>query len=263
MIWDFAAILTMLVFASGFIWLTDAVFFAPKRAALLSGQGDAEGGARLPVLVDYAKSFFPVFLIVLLLRSFLVEPFRIPSGSMIPTLLVGDFILVNKFAYGIRLPVLNQKVIAIGEPERGDVVVFRYPLDPSTPFIKRIVGLPGDVVTYRNKRVLINGVEVALRPSGTFIGVRSAAPQTGAEQFREKLGEREHELLITPGARTLDGVFTVPDGHYFVLGDNRDNSRDSRFWGFVPDANLVGKAFYIWFNWDHGPVFSRIGSIYE
>lgn len=257
MIWDFAAILTLLVVVSGLIWLFDAALLAPRRAARATA-GDA--AVRMPMVVDYARSFFPIFLIVLLLRSFLVEPFRIPSGSMIPTLLVGDFILVNKYVYGIRLPVLNTKVLELGEPQRGDVVVFRYPLDPATPFIKRIVGVPGDRISYRDKRLAVNGREIPLHAGGAYVGVGSAAQHTGAELYREDLGGSAHEILITPGAPTLQGEYEVPAGHYFVLGDNRDNSRDSRFWGFVPDRNLVGKAFYIWFNWDRGPDFARIGT---
>ncbi|MGR8920270.1 MAG: signal peptidase I [Gammaproteobacteria bacterium] len=255
MIWDFAAILTLLVAVSGAIWAIDALVFAPRRAP--AGEGEAPP---VPLLVDYARSFFPIFLIVLLLRSFLVEPFRIPSSSMMPTLLIGDFILVNKFTYGIRLPVLNSKVIELGSPERGDVVVFRYPLDPSTPFIKRVVGLPGDRIRYEDKRVYVNGELVPEVPDGTYVGVRSGAKYTGAEVFAEELGETEHQLMKSPGSRSLNGEFEVPPGHYFVLGDNRDNSRDSRFWGYVPDENLVGKAFFIWMYWDQGPDLSRLGT---
>ncbi len=260
MIWDFATILTLLVAISGAIWALDSTFFAPRRRA--AGPADA-GEPPLPMLVDYARSFFPIFVVVLLLRSFLVEPFRIPSGSMIPTLLVGDFILVNKYTYGIRLPVINRKIIDIGSPARGDVVVFRYPLDPSTPFIKRVIGLPGDRVRYVDKRLFVNGKEVPRVPAGTYVGVRSSVQHTGARIFIEDLGAVEHEMLITPGTQSLNGEFEVPPGHYFVLGDNRDNSRDSRFWGYVPDENLVGKAFFIWLNWDRGPDLSRIGTSIE
>ncbi|MEQ8230246.1 MAG: signal peptidase I [Gammaproteobacteria bacterium] len=258
MVWDFAAVLTALVLVSGLIWGMDAWLLAPRRRAAATAQG-LPPDERVPMLVDYARSFFPIFLVVLLLRSFLVEPFRIPSGSMIPTLLVGDFILVNKYTYGIRLPVLNEKIIELGAPERGDVVVFRYPLDPATPFIKRVVGLPGDHVEYRDKRLFINGEEVPREAAGTYVGTGASVQHTGAQIFDETLGGVTHEILLTPGARSLNGAFDVPAGHYFVLGDNRDNSRDSRFWGFVPDENLVGKAFFIWFSWDGGPNFGRMG----
>lgn len=278
MIWDFAAILTLLVFVSGVIWACDSLLFAPARLRAAREQAASKANTAvpsasasappvelelpaLPWLVDYARSFFPIFLVVLLLRSFVVEPFRIPSGSMIPTLLIGDFILVNKFDYGIRLPVLNRKVIELGQPKRGDVVVFRYPLDPSTPFIKRVVGLPGDTVRYVDKALYINDQQVDLVPEGTFVGVRSAVSNTGAMMFKERLGDVEHDILLTPGVGSPNGEFKVPAGQYFVLGDNRDNSRDSRYWGFVPDRNLVGRAFFIWMNWDSGPDVKRIGSI--
>jgi signal peptidase I len=276
MIWDFSTILTLLVFVSGIIWACDNLLFAPARLRAAKEESEARAKAapaaatpqaveyeppQLPWLVDYARSFFPIFLVVLLLRSFVVEPFRIPSGSMIPTLLIGDFILVNKFDYGIRLPVLNRKVIELGQPKRGDVVVFRYPLDPSTPFIKRIVGLPGDTVRYAEKALYINGERVDAVPEGTYVGVRSAASSTGAMMFKEHLGDVDHDILLMPGAGSPNGEFQVPAGHYFVLGDNRDNSRDSRYWGYVPDQNLVGRAFFIWMNWDSGPDVKRIGSI--
>jgi signal peptidase I len=272
MIWDFSAILTVLVFGSGAIWACDSLVFAPRRAraAPSATQNDADSAdgqpslgeeAQLPWLADYARSFFPIFLVVLLLRSFVVEPFRIPSGSMIPTLLIGDFILVNKFDYGIRLPVLNRKVIELGQPKRGDVVVFRYPLDPSTPFIKRVVGLPGDTVRYADKTLYINDQRVESVSEGSYVGVRSSASNAVAMMFKEHLGEVEHNIILTPDAGSPNGEFKVPAGHYFVMGDNRDNSRDSRYWGYVPDRNLVGRAFFIWMNWDSGPDLKRIGSI--
>jgi len=256
-IWDFAALLTLLTLVSGAIWAADSLWLAPRRRRL-GGDAVAE-----PVLVDYARSFFPIFLIVLLLRSFLVEPFRIPSGSMIPTLLIGDFILVNKYVYGIRLPVLNQKVIELDAPERGDVVVFRYPLDPATPFIKRVIGLPGDTVRYADKVLYINGERVNTTARGSYLGVRSAAIHTGAALVREELGMHSHDIILSSASGSPDGEFKVPEGHYFVLGDNRDNSRDSRFWGFVPDHSLVGRAFFIWMNWDRGPGWGRIGTVIE
>lgn len=258
MIFDFSTIMVLLVAASGAIWGIDSWLFKPKRRA---AAGDRE--VPDPMLVDYARSFFPIFLIVLVLRAFLVEPFRIPSGSMIPTLLVGDFILVNKFGYGIRLPVINRKIIEIGDPARGDVVVFRYPEDPSTPFIKRVVGLPGDRIQYKEKRLYVNGEPVAYDAAGTYVGVKSAVMHTGAEKYAEHLGEHPHDIIITPRAYSFDWEGTVPEHSYFVLGDNRDNSRDSRFWGFVPDENLIGRAFIIWMNWDKGIDTSRIGTRIE
>jgi signal peptidase I len=267
MTFDFPAFLVAATFLTGIIWLLDAVLFAPKRKAV-SGEGVKE-----PLLVEYSKSFFPIILIVLLLRSFLVEPFRIPSGSMMPTLLVGDFILVNKFSYGIRLPVINKKVIELGNPERGDVVVFKYPQNPRVDYIKRVVGVPGDSIAYQNKMLYINGEPQQQSAVGVYTGVGSGARETGSLESIEKLGEVEHHVLVNPrvpdfgyGCQVLlRGPVTVPDGHYFVMGDNRDNSNDSRCWGLVPDDKLVGKAFGIWMNWDGNlsgfPVsWSRIGS---
>ncbi len=269
---DFPAILVAATLVTGLIWLVDALLFAPKRrqraAALAKGGEGDDAGAREkalkePAIVEYAKSFFPVILAVLLLRSFLVEPFRIPSGSMMPTLLVGDFILVNKYAYGIRLPVLNKKVVDIGEPKRGDVVVFRFPKDPRVDYIKRVVGVPGDHVVYRNKTLIINDRKVAQIPEGTYIGKGSGLSMSGASVRREILGDVEHEILVVPRINGVTADVVVPEGHYFVMGDNRDNSNDSRYWGFVPDQNLVGKAFMIWMNWDPaagGVAWDRIGT---
>ncbi len=259
---DFPTVLVVSTLVTGVIWALDAAFCAPgrkKKAEALSSKGgetdteELEKILKEPTLVEYAKSFFPVILAVLLLRSFLVEPFRIPSGSMMPTLLVGDFILVNKFAYGIRLPVINKKIKAIGDPELGDVVVFRFPKDPSVDYIKRIVGLPGDHVVYTNKTLYVNGEEITQRHDGTFIGVGSGLSMSGADIRNEALGSVKHDILVAPRLRHPPGPYqdvVVPDGHYFVMGDNRDNSNDGRFWGFVPDKNLVGKAFMIWMNWD-------------
>ncbi len=266
---DFGAVLVVLVGVSGSIWAFDAAFLAPRRRAVLAALGPepdpeaAERAGRLPVAVDYARSFFPVFLIVLLLRSFLVEPFRIPSGSMMPTLLIGDFILVNKYEYGIRLPVLNWKVLPVGAPERGDVVVFRYPEDPSTPYIKRVVGVPGDAIVYRDKVLYVNGERVAQVDAGVYVGVGAGAGHTGAMVRREALTGAGHDILIVEERPSFDVEVLVPEGSYFVLGDNRDNSRDSRYWGFVPDGNLVGRAFLIWMNWDSrngGVEWRRIGN---
>jgi signal peptidase I len=262
--------MVILVLVTGGIWAFDAMVLARRRRAAVATHAGAESPARReappePKVVEYAKSFFPVFLVVFLLRSFLVEPFRIPSGSMMPTLLIGDFILVNKFSYGIRLPVVDRKMVELGDPERGDVVVFRYPEDPSTPFIKRIVGLPGDVVEYRDKTVYINGEVADQVRAGTYTGTGSGVTMNGASFRREALGGSEHSILVMEGMPGLSGRAVVPEGHYFVLGDNRDNSRDSRYWGTVPDRNLIGKAFTIWMNWDgrHGPDWSRIGRSIE
>ncbi|HBA67495.1 MAG TPA: signal peptidase I [Methylococcaceae bacterium] len=219
-----------------------------------------------PILVEYARSFFPIVLIVLLLRSFLVEPFRIPSGSMMPTLLIGDFILVNKFTYGIRLPVINKKVVEMNTPQRGDIVVFRYPKQPSVDYIKRIIGLPGDRIAYDKKNLYINGHPVKRVSLGVYQGVGQGESMTGTEHFLEDLKGIEHSILISPGAPSIDGVYVVPEGHFFVMGDNRDNSNDSRYWGTVPEQNLVGKAFFIWMNWDwqhKGVGFDRIGTIIQ
>ena len=257
MIWDFSAILAILSFLSGGIWLVDHFFFAKKRR---SAQKFNFKETKDPLVVDYAKSFFPIFLIVLLLRSFIVEPFRIPSGSMIPTLLVGDFILVNKFEYGLRLPLFNKKFVEINKPKVGDVAVFRFPLDPTTPFIKRIIGLPGDKIVYKGKQLTINGVSIKQTDQGSFVGVRSATKHTGDRLISEELGSEPHQIIRTGSSYGISGEYQVPEGHYFVLGDNRDNSRDSRFWGFVPEENLMGKAFYIWLNWDGKPNLNRSGS---
>ena len=276
---NFPAIMVSAVFITGIIWATDAMLWAPKRraaAGALSEQTTGTAGnqseslseakeklLKEPVLVEYARSLFPVILAVLVLRSFLVEPFRIPSGSMMPTLLVGDFILVNKFAYGVRLPVMNSKIISIGEPERGDVMVFRYPKNPSIDYIKRVIGLPGDKVAYYNKQVFINGVPAKQEGQESYQGVGSGVSMSGAKLRVEHLLGVDHNILIDEGRGTIEGEFTVPEGQYFVMGDNRDNSNDSRYWGFVPEENLVDKAFMIWMNWDSkasGIAWDRIGS---
>ena len=268
---DFPALLVGATLVTGLAWALDAAFLAPKRrqrAASLVQGGTAQDSDQVaiilkePTWIEYCKSFFPVILAVLLLRSFLVEPFRIPSGSMIPTLLVGDFILVNKFAYGIRLPVLNTKIIELEEPSRGDVVVFRYPKDPSVDYIKRVVGLPGDTVRYANKVVYVNGHPAGQVPSGVYLGKGSGVSMSGASNRREQLGDLQHDILVMPRTPGLEGEYVVGKGEYFVMGDNRDNSNDSRYWGTVPEGNLVGKAFRIWMNWDGangGVDWDRIG----
>jgi len=255
---DFSLLLVILTLITGILWALDRWLWEPKRRrATPAGQEVPPASA----LVDFGRSLFPVILLVLVLRSFIAEPFRIPSGSMMPTLLTGDFILVNKFSYGLRLPVTNQKILAIDEPKRGDVVVFHFPPNPSLDFIKRIIGLPGDVVTYYNKRLYINGEPVPTEFEGPYQGSQ-ADRSLEMYQFKENLGPVEHKILLADGLMSPNRRYTVPDGHYFVMGDNRDNSDDSRRWGFVPERNLVGKAFIIWMNWDSEvmhPQWSRIG----
>lgn len=276
MSFDFPMIMVLAVFTTGIIWALDAWLWAPKRRAQVSVA--AEGGATLnaaeleekqrrvlkePIIVEYSRSLFPVILIVLILRSFIVEPFRIPSGSMMPTLLVGDFILVNKYAYGIRLPVINTKIIDVSSPKRGDVAVFRYPKDPSTDYIKRVIGLPGDRISYFNKVVYVNGEAMEQLDQSVYQGVGSGIGMSGNRLLLEKLDTLDHNILIDDNKPIMNGDFIVPTGHYFVMGDNRDNSNDSRFWGTVPQDNLVGKAFMIWMNWDsnnNGITWSRIGN---
>ncbi|MFO7592941.1 MAG: signal peptidase I [Pseudomonadota bacterium] len=258
---DFPLLLVLFTLITGIIWVLDLLFWAPKRRAkveaLESSAGevaeeDIERAGREPYLVELSRSFFPIILIVLLVRSFVIEPFRIPSASMMPTLLGGDFILVNKFSYGIRLPVLDTKVIDIGDPQRGDVFVFRYPENPEIDYIKRVVGIPGDHIVYRNKQLHINGKAVPQRLIGTYVGEGSGSDMTGARHLTENLFGVEHDILLMPGRNVFGGDFEyeVPEGQYFAMGDNRDNSRDSRVWGTVSEENLVGKAFIIWMNWD-------------
>ncbi len=258
MSFDLAAFLVLGVLVTGLVWLLDRIWLAPRRRARAPGV-DAAEEVREPWPVEYARSFFPVFLIVLLLRSFVAEPFHIPTGSMIPTILIGDFVLVNKFSYGLRLPITDTKVVPVGEPRRGDVVVFRYPVNPRVDFVKRIIGVPGDHIVYRNKTLYINGHEEAQRILGPYYG-----PEVQGVTLRmEDLDGREHEILTMPGRAGAEGEYDVPPHSYFVMGDNRDNSNDSRYWGFVPEKNLVGKAFVVWLNLDgfphRMPNWSRIG----
>ncbi len=250
---DFETFLVLGTFSCAFIW-GGYIFIQRKKSAT---------EAQEPILVEYARSFFPILLFVLILRSFLVEPFRIPSGSMMPTLLIGDFILVNKYDYGIRLPAIHTKIIELGKPERGDIVVFRYPKDPTTDYIKRVIGTPGDHIAYYNKKLYINGELMEQLSLGAYAGKGKGAKMSGANQLTETLGSVEHNVLIRNGAPSVEGEFVVPDGQYFVMGDNRDNSNDSRYWGTVPEKNLVGKAFLIWMNFDSdngGIDFGRIGT---
>jgi signal peptidase I len=270
---NFALILFVLTAVTGIVWLVDSLFFAKRRPA----------GAPEPVWVEYSKSFFPVLAVVFVLRSFLAEPFKIPSSSMRPTLEVGDFILVNKFAYGIRLPIIEQKIIPLGDPKRGDVVVFRYPLNPSQDFIKRVIGLPGDVVQYRDKQVTVNGTPWPQRADGSYSYLEGLRFETLERRIEETDGKAplSHTIGVNPQAQPVypsnvrqfpgrenceynERGFTcrVPAGEYLMMGDNRDNSDDSRYWGFVPDDHLRGKAFFIWFNWDDiaSLAFKRVGT---
>ena len=285
---DFSAVLLAITVVTGLVWAFDAAVLRPQRTAAALAAGLDPAAAPEPGTVDYARSFFPVALVVLLLRAFVFEPFRIPSDSMMPTLLDGDFIIVNKYAYGLRLPVLNRKIVATGEPQRGVVVVFRYPLDPGTNFIKRLVGLPGDHVEVRDNRIVINGQPVPFTPEGKF----DDGCYVNMSLAEEQLGEHRHQTIFCPVAidrapllpacnrsglrgyvcgdedapgflRTPPWSGEVPPGQYLMMGDNRDNSDDGRSWGFVPEENLVGKATRIWFNWDPhragGPLWGRIG----
>ncbi len=262
---DFAMLMVLLAAFTGVVWGIDKLFFEKRRRQL----GEF---AQEPTLVEYCRSFFPVIFVVLFLRSFIAEPFRIPSSSMMPTLLIGDFILVNKFSYGIRLPVLNTKVIELGKPNRGDVVVFKYPgrglEDPKRgeDYIKRVIGLPGDTIEYREKVVYINGEPAGQVAPESYVGTKSGANMTGAEKRSELLPGIEHDILVNQeNWSTMNaGPFTVGANQYFVMGDNRDHSDDSRFWGMVPEENLVGRAFFIWMNWDFqygGGELDRIGTV--
>jgi len=249
---DFALILVILTGFSGIVWGAEVLY---RRAV----KRDADAPPSDNLLIEYSRSFFPVLLLVLVVRSFLYEPFRIPSSSMVPTLLVGDFIFVNKYTYGLRLPVIHTRILENGDPERGDVMVFRLPSNPSVNYIKRLVGLPGDTIDYRNKQLIINGVPVEMRRKGT---VRRPGG-LNALVASETLGDVMHDVLLEPIALGREGRYVVPEGHYFMMGDNRDNSQDSRFpqVGFVPQENIVGKAVRIWMNWDFpgAPQWSRIG----
>ena len=275
---DFPLVLVVLVAGSGLIWLADHLLLAPNRWRSLEQlrrdypawenessthyreyQRRSEAVTAEPVLVEYAKSFFPVLLVVFVLRSFLVEPFQIPSSSMVPTLQVGDYILVNKYTYGIRLPVLRTKVLDLKQPERGDVMVFFPPHQNNTYFIKRVIGLPGDKIRYVNKRLYVNGEEVSQRL------LAQLPPNRPRYQLSEEnLAGTEHQVQTDMLRKNDNFSVTVRKGHYFMMGDNRDNSSDSRVWGQVPEKDIVGQAFAIWMHWESFfsmPRFQRAGSI--
>ncbi len=284
---NFALILFILTVVTGAFWVLDVFILAPRRKAqaraelrefdennreaLDRGEKNVETARHAieirtkerPAWLEYTAGFFPIILFIFVLRSFIYEPFRIPSGSMMPTLITGDMILVKKYQYGLRLPVLNTKILDTGEPQRGDVAVFRYPPNPSIDYIKRIVGLPGDHVSYIDKKLTINGVPVPEKEAGKYLDEQRLLQLF---QYEETLGDVKHNILIDQ--RTPSSLYalpshnapqacnyvpgglecTVPKGMYFVMGDNRDNSEDSRYWGFVPEDNLIGKAFMIWLN---------------
>jgi signal peptidase I len=293
---NFSLLLLILTVVTFGYWLAERFVFAPRRVAAADNlarqdavrrrdlarqgitkvDGDVQEARQTllaqPWWLDWTAGLFPVILVVFLLRSFLFEPFKIPSGSMIPTLLVGDLILVNKYHYGVRLPVINKKIIANHDPQRGDVMVFRYPKDTSIDYIKRVVGVPGDEVSYRNQQVYVNGQLVPTEPLPDFFNEETLHLE---KQYKEKLGNVEHRILVDRNRQlylpvneafpyrencrySAEGVTCkVPPGSYFMMGDNRDNSMDSRFWGFVPDENIVGKAFFVWMNFGD---LKRIGS---
>ncbi len=240
---NFELILFYLVIVSGLVALIDVIFFSKKRRLMPP--------KKLPVLLDYAYSFFPVLLAVFLLRAFVYEPFRIPSGSLQPSLLIGDFILVSKFDYGVRLPILHTKVIETGKPTRGDVFVFRWPPNPSVLFIKRIIGLPGDHISYINKVLTINGHEITQEYDKNTIDYDESGNSFAVIQKTENLFGIKHDIyqMMTRNSADFKDII-VPPGMYFAMGDNRDNSADSRYFGFVPDGNIVGKAVLSWMSWD-------------
>ncbi|EKE01677.1 MAG: hypothetical protein ACD_21C00073G0002 [uncultured bacterium] len=249
---DVPFILTSLVLISGLIALIDILFFAKKRSS----------HQKQPLVVEYARSFFPMLLLVWVIRSFLIQPYRVPTGSLEPTVLPGDFIAVNQFAYGLRIPVLNIKFFNVGEPKRGDIALFRYPKDPSMIYVKRVIGLPGDHVVYNNKTLTINGDRMWQTPFGMDLDLEGKFP-IPVQVRVEQLGTVSHKIFIRPGHKEWENIdVVVPQGSYFMVGDNRDGSADSREWGFVPEENLIGKAFGTWMSWDSDATkvrWNRIG----
>jgi signal peptidase I len=240
---------------TGMIALIDLLFFSRKRK---------QKGKAVPVIVDNSRAFFAILLFVFVIRSFVVQPFRVPTGSLEPTVLPNDFVVVNQFAYGLRFPILNRKIVNIGEPKRGDIVVFHYPIDPKTDYVKRMIGIPGDHIVYRNKVLTINGKKVSQRFLHRGMDFEPPDVYIPVDVKEENLDGVKHEILVRrEDGDMMEVDLVVPEDQYFVMGDNRDNSADSRYWGFVPDENLVGKAFLIWFSWDsthHWVRWSRIGT---
>ncbi|MCW5588314.1 MAG: signal peptidase I [Legionellales bacterium] len=247
---DLPFILVALVIISGLIWLADSVFFARKRQARTS----FDQKVKLPIAVDYARSFFPLLLIVLIIRSFIFQPFKVPSGSLMPTIMAGDYIAVNMGAYGLRLPLTHTKILNTGKLHRGDIVLFRWPANPQhVNYIKRLIGLPGDTISYVNKVLYINGKEMTQTPQGDTTDYDCATGQTicTVKKIQEDLDGVKHNILVYPNIPSRNFYnLKVPAGEYFMMGDNRDNSDDSRYWGFVKDDAIIGKALFIFFSWD-------------
>lgn len=251
---NFPISLTLLVLFCGAIALVDQLFFKSKRTKDLSKPG---------VIVENARSFFPVLLLVWVIRSFIIQPYRVPTGSLEPTVMAGDFIIVNQFDYGLRFPIGNLKFLKIGEPKTGDIALFYAPPNPSIVFVKRVIGVPGDHIVYKNKVLYINGQEAKQAPAGTSQDVEPGSDPTLVERYTENLAGIKHDIFVVPvGGEDQDFDLIVPAGEYFMMGDNRDHSDDSRYWGFVPERNLIGKAFGVWMSWDpnnHRVRWHRIG----
>lgn len=276
------------VLFTGLVWIVDSLFFAKHRKAKVAAveqkfagvekKSEAEqksyeaallAASAEPALIENSKSFFPVLFFVFFIRSFLFEPFQIPSGSMIPTLKVGDFILVNKFTYGIRMPILNSVIIPVNKPQRGDVMVFYPPHQPNVSFIKRVIGLPGDEIRYTNNVLYVNGTEIKQTELFKKVPELYSPCMSYGSQLtvvEEALGDKVHQMqkCDVPGDTSRNGTWIVPEGHYFMMGDNRDNSQDSRVWGTVPEKNIIGKAIVVWMHWDEFwsvPSFKTVGKI--
>ncbi|MBA2654318.1 MAG: signal peptidase I [Gammaproteobacteria bacterium] len=250
---DFPFILTMLVVITGLIALADTLFFAKRRT----------NEAAMPKIIEFSKSFFPALLLVWIIRSFIIQPYRVPTGSLEPTVLPGDFIAVKQFSYGLRVPVINQKIFGVGEPKRGDIALFHWPVDTSKLFVKRVIGLPGDHIVYKNKTLTINGQEMSQEYLGKGKDIEQDGLTSEVDHKIENLAGIKHNIFVKPEVSDpVDVDIVVPDNHYFMMGDNRDDSDDSRSWGFVPETFLIGKAFGIWMSWDaqdHHVRWNRIG----